>query len=43
MMLATKTIHINRVFLYTNFKRMQLNGQNGRVSIVNIEETLLFN
>ena len=43
MMLATKTIHIYRVFLYTNFKRMQLNGQNGRVSIVNIEEILLFN
>ena len=43
MMLATKTIHIYLVFLYTTFKRMQLNGQNGRVSIVNIEEILLFN
>ena len=43
MMLATKTIHIYRVFLHTTFKRMQLNGQNGRVSIVNIEEILLFN
>ena len=43
MMLATKIIHVYRVFLYTTFKGMQLNGQNGGVSIVNIEEILLFN
>ena len=41
MMLATRVIHINRVFLYLTFERMKL--QNGRVSIVDIEEILFFN
>ena len=31
------------VFLHTTFRRMQLYGQNGHVSIVNIKEILLFN
>ena len=42
MMLATRIIHIYRVFLYITFQRMKLYGQNGRVSIVVIEEILLF-
>ena len=43
MMLATRVIHINRVFLYLTFERMKLHNQNGRVSIVDIEEILFFN
>ena len=43
MTLTTSTILIRRVFLYTSFQRMQLCSQNGRVSIVDIEEILLFN
>ena len=43
MMLATRIIHIYQVFLYTAFQRMLLYGQNGCVSIVVIEEILLFN
>ena len=43
MTLTTSTILILRVFLYTSFQRMQLRSQNGRVSIVDIEEILLFN
>ena len=42
MMLGTVIIHIYWVFLYTTFQRMQLYGQNGHVSIVDIEEILLF-
>ena len=43
MMLATRIIHIHRVFLYITFQRMWLFGQNGRGSIVDVEEILLFN
>ena len=43
MMLATRRIQIYRVFLYITFQRMWLYVQNGRVSIVDIEEILLFN
>ena len=42
MMLATRMMRIHRVFLHTTFQRMQLYGQNRRVSIVVIEEILLF-
>ena len=42
MMLGAVIIHIYWVFLYTTFQRMQLYGQNGHVSIVDIEEILLF-
>ena len=43
MMFARRMIHKYRVFLNTTFQRMQLYGQNGRVSIVDIEEILLLN
>ena len=42
-MIATRIIHIYQVFLNTNFQMMKVYGQNGRVSIVDIEEILLFN
>ena len=42
MMLGTRIIHIYRVLLYTNFRRMKLYGQIVRVSIVVIEDILLF-
>ena len=42
MMLNTRMIDIDRVFLYPTFQRMWLYGQNRRVSIVAIEEILLF-
>ena len=42
MILATRIIHMYRVFLYTTFKDVAV-WPNGRVSIVNIEEILLFN
>ena len=43
MMLVKRMIHLYRVPLYTTFQRMSLNGQNGRVLIVDMEEILLFN
>ena len=43
MMLATRVIHINRVFLYLTSERMKLHNQIGRVSFVDIEEILFFN
>ena len=43
MMSATRIIYINRAFIYTTFQRMWLYGQNGCVSIVDIEKILLFN
>ena len=43
MMLVKRMIHLYRVSLYTTFQRMSLNGQNGRVLIVDMEEILLFN
>ena len=43
MILATRVIRIYQIFLYTSFQRMWLYGQNGRVSIVHIEEILLLN
>ena len=42
MILATRMIHIHLVFLYSTFQRMLLYDQNGRVSIVVMEEILLF-
>ena len=42
MILATRMIHIYLVFLYSTFQRMLLYDQNGRVSIVVMEEILLF-
>ena len=42
MMLDTRIIHIYRVLLYTNFRRMKLYGQIVCVSIVVIEKILLF-
>ena len=42
MMLATRMIHIQQIFLYNTFQRMLLYNQNGRVSIVFMEEILLF-
>ena len=42
MMLGTRIIHIYRVLLYTNFRRMKLYGQIVCVSIVVIEKILLF-
>ena len=44
MMLASRIIHIYRVFLYTPFQRIELYhyGQTGRVSHVDIEEISLF-
>ena len=42
MMLGTRIIHIYRVLLYTNFQRMKLYGQIVCVSIVVVEEILLF-
>ena len=39
----TTRIPVYRGFLYTPFQRMQPYGQDGCVSIVNIEEILLFN
>ena len=41
-MLDTVIIHVYWVFLYTIFQRMQPYGQNGHVSIVDIEEIFLF-
>ena len=43
MMLASKILHIYRVFLYIPFQRMLLYSQNGRVSIVYIEVIYLLN
>ena len=43
MMSSTRIIYINRAFVYTTFQRMWLYGQNGCVSIVDIEKILLFN
>ena len=42
MILATRMIHLHLVFLYSTFQRMLLYDQNGRVSIVVMEEILLF-
>ena len=42
MMLTTRMIHIHQIFLYNTFQRMLLYDQNGRVSIVVMEEILLF-
>ena len=42
MMLGTRIIHSHRAFLCTTFQSMWLYGQNGRVSIVDIEDILLF-
>ena len=42
MILATRMIHIHLVFLYSTSQRMLLYDQNGRVSIVVMEEILLF-
>ena len=42
MILTTRMIHIHLVFLYSTFQRMLLYDQNGRVSIVVMEEILLF-
>ena len=42
MILATRMIHIHLVFLYSTFQRMLLYGQNGRVSIIVMEEIFLF-
>ena len=42
MILNTRMIDIHRVFLYPTFQRMWLYGQNRLVSIVAIEEILLF-
>ena len=42
MMLATRMIHMQQIFLYNTFQRMLLYNQNGRVSIVFMEEILLF-
>ena len=41
-MLATRMINIHQIFLYNTFRRMLLYDQNGRVSIVIMEEILLF-
>ena len=42
MMLTTRMIHMHQIFLYNTFQRMLLYDQNGRVSIVFMEEILLF-
>ena len=42
MMLATRLIHIYRIFLYTTFQRVQPYDHNGR-EVIEIEEILLFN
>ena len=42
MILTTRMIHIHLIFLYNTFQRMLLYDQNGHVSIVVMEEILLF-
>ena len=42
MMLASRITHVYQVFPHTPFQRIYLYSQNGRVSIVDIEEIILF-